>query len=73
LTDGVMAQEGRLKSLQEESAQIEKNLTLVANPDTAAALDFGNQLMTTQLLLDIEAGDASFRIGRLQEYLVKNY
>lgn len=73
LTDSVAAQEGRLKSLQEESEQLEKNLILVANPDTAAALDFSNQLITTQLLLDIEAGDASFRIGRLQEYLVKNY
>lgn len=73
LTDGVAAQEGRLKSLQEESAQIEKNLTLVENPDTATALDFSNQLMATRLLLEIEAGDASFRIGRLQEYLAKNF
>jgi len=73
LSDSVAAQEGRLKSLQDDSAQIEKNLTLVANPDTAVALDFSNQLMATRLLLEIEAGDASFRIGRLQEYLAKNY
>lgn len=73
MNDGVAAQEGRLKSLEEDSAQIEKHLTLVTNPDTAAALDFSNQLMATRLLLEIEAGDARFRIGRLQEYLAKNF
>ncbi len=50
-----------------------KNLELVAKPDTSAALDFSNQLTMARLLLEIEAGDASFRIGRLREYLAKNY
>ena len=73
LTDCVSAQEAKLKSLQDENNQIEKNLQLVAEPDTSAALDFRNQLATAQLLLQIEIGDANFRIGRLTEYLAKNF
>ena len=45
----------------------------VGNADTSAAFDFHNQLTAAQLLLGIETGDASFRIGRLREYLAKNY
>jgi len=66
-------QEAKLKSLQEESRQIDGNLQLVGNPDTSAALDFHNQLTAAQLLLQVETGDASFRIDRLREYLAKNY
>jgi len=73
LVDAIAAQENRLKSLQEETAQLEKSLALVATPDTAAALDFNNQLQTTKLLLEIEAGDATFRRDQLREYLAKNY
>jgi hypothetical protein len=73
LLDGISAQESRLKSLQEESGQIDKNLQLVGNPDTSAAFDFHNQLTAAQLLLQVETGDASFRIDRLREYLAKNY
>jgi hypothetical protein len=73
LLDGVSAQESRLKSLQAESGEIGKNLQLVGNPDTSAAFDFHNQLTAAQLLLQVETGDASFRINRLREYLAKNY
>jgi hypothetical protein len=30
-------------------------------------------LTAARLLLEIEAGDASFRMNRLREYLAKNY
>jgi hypothetical protein len=73
LVDGISAQEGRLESLQEESKQIDKNLQLVGNPDTSAAFDFHNQLTAAQLLLEVETGDAGFRLDRLREYLAKNY
>jgi hypothetical protein len=73
LAENVSAQEGRLKSVQEETKQLDKNLELVANPDTSAALDFSNQLTAARLLLEIEAGDATFRMNRLREYLAKNY
>jgi len=73
LVESISVQEAKLKSLQAESEQIEKNLQLVANPDTSAAFDFHNQLTAAQLLLEIEAGDARFRIGRVREYLAKNY
>jgi len=73
LLDNVAAQESRLKSLQAESGEIDKNLQFVANPDTAMALDFRNQLTSAKLLLQIETGDASFRIDRLRQYLAKNY
>jgi hypothetical protein len=65
--------EAKRKSLREESRQIGKGLELVGNPNTSAAFDFDNQLTAAQLLLEIETGDASFRIDRLREYLAKNY
>jgi hypothetical protein len=73
LVDGVSAQEAKLKALQEESGQIEKNLQLIGNPDTSAAFDFHNQLIAAQLLLQIETADATFRIGQMRDYLAKNY
>jgi hypothetical protein len=73
LLESVSVQEAKLKSLQEESGQIDSNLKLVGNPDTSAAFDFHNQLTAAQLLLQIETGDTSFRIDRLRAYLARNY
>jgi hypothetical protein len=73
LEECISVQEAKLKSLQEESGQIDKNVQLVANPDTSAAFDFHNQLAAAEILLEIETGDATFRIGRLREYLARNY
>lgn len=73
LAESVSAQEVRLKSVQEESKSIEQNLALVASPDTSAALDFSNQLTAARLLLEIEAGDASFRMQRWRDYMAKNF
>ena len=73
IVDSVAVQEARLQSLQAESQQLDKHLQLVATPDTSAALDFRNQLVAAQLLLQIETVDASFRIERLREYLARNY
>src|SRR5581483_1121414 len=61
VTAGISVQTNRLKALQEQQKLVESNLQLVAEPDTTAALDFHNQLSTTQLLLGIEIGDATFR------------
>jgi hypothetical protein len=73
LVESVSVQEVKLKSLQEERSQIDRNLQLVSNPDTSAAFDFHNQLTAAQLLLEIETGDANFRIDRLRAYLARNY
>ena len=73
LADSVAAQDARFKSLQEENNQLDKNLQLVAAPDTSAAFDFRNQLSAAQILLQIETNDAAFRITSLREYLEKNY
>jgi hypothetical protein len=73
LLDSIVVQEAKLKSLREESTQIDKNLEAVANPDTSAAFDFHNQLTAALLLLQIETSDASFRIDQTHEYLAKNY
>lgn len=73
LLAGVAVQEGRLKSLQDEGAEIDKSLRAIGEPDTSAAFDFHNQLTATQLLLQIETGDATFRLSHLHEYLAKNY
>jgi hypothetical protein len=45
----------------------------VGSADTTAALDFHNQLTTAQLLLQIEIGDANFRLDRLREFLQTNF
>jgi len=73
LSERLAAQQTRLKSLEDQSGQIDKTLQLVTEPDTSAAFDFHNQLTTARLLLEIESGDASFRIERLKNYLAKNY
>ncbi len=73
VTDSVSAQANRLKSLQEQQKQVDGNLQLVAAADTSAAIDFRNQLISAQLLLGIEIGDASFRLDQLQEFLSSNY
>jgi hypothetical protein len=65
LVDSVAVHEARLQSLQDESQQLDKNLQLVATPDTSAALNFRNQLVAAQLLLEIETVDASLRIEAL--------
>ena len=71
--NGVSVQDSRLKALQEEQQQIESNLQRVGSAETTAALDFRNQLTTAQLLLQIEIGDAGFRLERLKEFLGKNF
>jgi len=68
----ITVQQSRINSLRQETEEIERNLKLVKDADTSAALDFRNQLISTQLLLDIEAGDASYRLDRLQEFVRKN-
>jgi len=73
VTAGISAQADRLKALQEQQKLLESNLQLVAEPDTTAALDFHNQLSTTQLLLGIEIGDATFRLEQLQDFMESNY
>jgi hypothetical protein len=70
---GISAQANRLKTLQEQQKLLERNLQLVAEPETTAALDFHNQLSTAQLLLGIEIGDASFRLEQLQDFMESNY
>jgi hypothetical protein len=71
--NGAAVQDSRLKALQEQQKQIESNLQLLGAVETTAALDFRNQLTTAQLLLEIEAGDASFRLDQLREFLGKNF
>ena len=73
LVECAAVQEAKLKSLEEQNRQLDKNLQLVAAPDTSAAFDFHNQLVAAQLMLQIETSDAAFRIGRLHEYLARNY
>jgi len=73
VVNGISVQDGRLRALQEEQKAIESNLQIVDAAETTAALDFRNQLTTAQMLLEIEIGDASFRLERLKEYLGKNF
>jgi hypothetical protein len=73
VVDGISTQDTRLKALQGQLKEIESNLQLVGSADTTAALDFHNQLTTAQLLLQIEIGDATFRLDRLREFLQTNF
>jgi hypothetical protein len=70
---GISVQDSRLQALEQEQRQVESNLEAVNAAETTAALDFRNQLTTAELLLHIEIGDASFRLGLLKEYLRKNF
>jgi hypothetical protein len=69
----ITAQMNRIDSLRQENEEIEKNLKLVNEANTSAALDFRNQLTATQLLLGIESGDATYRRDRLQGFLSRNF
>jgi hypothetical protein len=69
----IAAQENRIGTLGQETEEIEKNLKLVSDANTSAALDFRNQLIATQLLLGIETGDATYRRDRLQGFLGRNF
>lgn len=71
--NSISAQATRLKSLHEEQQQLADNLQLVNNVDTTTALQFQNQLVSTQLLLDIEIGDANYRLDQMRDFLEKNY
>lgn len=73
LLGAISAQEAKFSSFNEQNALLEENIQLVSVPDTAAAFDFHNQLIATQLLLEIETDDARFRIARFREFLDKNY
>ena len=69
----IAAQQTRLKALEEEQQQVADNLQLVNNVDTSTASQFQNQLISIQLLLDIEIGDASFRRDQMRDFLERNY
>jgi hypothetical protein len=69
----IAAQQSRLDALKRESVEIENNLKLVSDAETSAALDFHNQLASTQILLGIETGDAIYRLERLREFLSENF
>jgi hypothetical protein len=69
----IVVQKNRIKSLQQETEEIEKNLKLIGDTDTSAALYFRNHLISTTLLLGIETGDASYRLDRLQDFVSKNF
>ena len=73
ISSSITAQQSRLTSLQEETHQVGANLQLVSNVDTSTALDFHNQLASTQLLLNIDLGDAMFRVQELQDFLERNF
>jgi hypothetical protein len=73
VVDGISVQNGRLKALEEQQKQIESNLQLVTAAETSAALDFRDQLTTAQLLLQIEIGDATFRLDQLKQFLERNF
>jgi chaperonin cofactor prefoldin len=73
LVDTISVQENRLKVLQEQQKQIENNLQLLGRAETSAALDFGNQLSTAKLALQIEIGDATFRLDQLKDFLSRNF
>lgn len=73
LEQTIAVQQERINSLQQESQEIAKSLKVIGDADTSAALDFRNHLVSTQLLLGIETGDATYRLNRLRDFLEKNF
>jgi hypothetical protein len=69
----IAAQRERLQSLAKESEEIQQNLKDLGNAESSIALDFRNQLVSTQLLLGIENGDAAYRLEKLREFFDKNF
>lgn len=67
------AQQGKLERLDAEARELMQNRQLVSDPQTSAALDFRNQLDATELLLQVERADASYRIDRLRDYAARNF
>lgn len=73
LTDNIAVNETKLQSLATQMQEIDTNLAAVATPDTSAAFDFNNQLTAAKLLLQIEIGDATYRLASLRAYMAKNF
>jgi hypothetical protein len=73
VVDSIAAQNAKLNDLARDRQEMETNLAAVASPDTSAALDFNNQLTAAALLLRVEAGDATFRVSNLKDFLAKNF
>lgn len=73
ITSSLAVEEEQLKILESEDQEIESNLKLVADVETIAALNFRNQLLTDELSLRVEIGDATFRLQQLREYLQTNF
>jgi hypothetical protein len=73
IVDSIAAQDSKLNDLARERQEIGNNLAAVASPDTSAALDFNNQLTAAILLLQVETGDATFRVANLKDFLAKNF
>jgi hypothetical protein len=69
----ITVQMNRIDSLRQETEEIEKNLKRVSDANTSAAVDFRNQLISAQLLLGIETGDATYRRDLLQGFLSRNF
>jgi hypothetical protein len=73
LTDNIAVDDAKLQSLAAQMQELDTNLAAVANPDTSAALDFNNQLTAAKLLLQIEIGDATYRLASLRAYVARNF
>jgi hypothetical protein len=69
----IAAQQERLQSLARESVEMQQNLKDLGDADSSAALDFRNQLSSTQLLLGIESADAAYRLEKLREFFARNF
>ena len=73
VVDAIAAQNSKLNGLAHEQQEMQNNLAAVASPDTSAAADFNNQLNAAILLLQVETGDATFRMASLKDFLAKNF
>jgi hypothetical protein len=73
LTATIAADQAKQQSLADQMKEMEDDLKVVAAPDTAAAVDFHNQLEAARLLLQIEVDDTAFRLSHLQDYCSTNF
>jgi hypothetical protein len=69
----LVVQQSRLQFIEKEIAEMNRNIQLVSDAETTAALDFRNQLDSIRILLGVESGDANYRIQFLQEFISKNF
>lgn len=73
ILDTIHIQKAQLAALQEQAREIDGNISSLNGLDTDAAINFRNQLLADQIVLNVDLNDVAFRVDQLQDFLRINY